>query len=325
MMLFLYGQCFAINFEKDTSYIVQFERPYNIQFNTWLNGYVFFINPSLFSVDKTQIRIAPNLSWQTGASLGLKNITLSLGFQVPGTESDPERYGKTDYFDFSGGYYPSYIGGEIYARKFAGVYSNIGANKQARIRSDVIINAYGLNIFYFSNHKKFSFRSSISLAEYQKKSSGSFVLLGNLGFKSIMGDSTIIPRTLGGNENYGDLEFLKGIQIYHFNFKPGYAYNLISKNQKWFLSPGVFIGAGLSKYNIYSKIKNTDGFSFDLDLHSKFSIGFNDPKYFWNFYFMYDSSINQFRESNSVGTHSTSFGFNLGYRFQKFIPTIEWL
>ncbi len=311
--------------QKDNNYIVQFEKPYNIQFNTWLNDYNFKINPRQLSNDGKTIAVSPNISLQSGLSFGLKYVTLAFGVQVPGTNNNEKSFGRTNYFDFGFSYYQSFFGVDIYSRSFSGAYRIVGLDTLADVRPDTKIGSYGLNLFYNFNHKKFSYRSALSLAEFQKKSSGAFLLMSNIGNRTIDADSSLIPEKNDSSENYGVLESLQYLQLWHINIRPGYAYNFCFNDGKWFISPSAFVGAGWASYQIRNLQNSISGNSFEANAHIKISTGNNHPDYFWNFFLTYDIAINTFPSNMSVANESGSFGFNIGYRFKKLIPKIKWL
>lgn len=311
--------------QKDTNYITQFERPYNIQTNTWLNDFGFFINPPRFSFSKEVLKITPNISLQTGLSLGLKYFAVAFGIQIPNTNSNEGKFGRTNYYDFSFSYYQMWGGGEIYSRSFEGAYRTRGNDTNISIRPDAKIEDHGINFFYNFNFKKFSYRSALSMAEFQKKSSGSFLIMCNTGFKSIKADSSLIPNNIDSIKNYGELTGMNFLRLWRLNFRPGYAYNFCLKGGKWFISPSAFLGLGIATYKINNKQSFQTGNTLEFNSHAKLSIGKNGDKYFWNVFITYDGSLNAFDYPNFVAFQSTSIGFNVGYRFYKLIPKIKWL
>jgi hypothetical protein len=311
--------------QKDTNYITQFERPYNIQTNTWLNNFGFYINPPRFSDSKKVIKITPNSSIQTGVSLGLKYVTVAFGVQVPRTNGNEGRFGKTNYYDFSFSYYQMWGGGEIYSRSFNGAYRTLGNDTNVLIRPDTKIEDHGVNFFYNFNYKKFSYRSALSMAEFQKKSSGSFLVLCNVGYKSTHADSSLIPNNIDSVKNYGELAGMNYLRLWRLNFRPGYAYNFCLKGGKWFISPSAFLGLGVAGYKVNSVKDFETGTSLEFDTHAKLSVGKNGHKYFWNLFVTYDGNLNAFSYPNFVAFQSTSIGINAGYRFYKLIPKIKWL
>jgi hypothetical protein len=317
--------CSSVLAQKDTNYIVQFERPYNIQTNTWLNDFGFYINPPRFSYSKEVLKLSPNISLQTGISLGLKYFTVAFGVQIPRTSGNEDKFGRTNYFDFSFSYYQMWGGGEIYSRSFVGAYRIRGNDSNVSIRPDAKIEDHGLNFFYNFNYKKFSYRSALSMAEFQKKSSGAFLIMGNAGIKSIRADSSLIPNNIDSVKNYGELTGMNFLRLWRLNFRPGYAYNFCFKGGKWFISPSAFLGLGIAAYKINNNKFNETGTSLEFDTHAKLSIGKNGNKYFWNVFVTYDGNLNAFNYPNFVAFQSTSIGVNLGYRFYKLIPKIKWL
>jgi hypothetical protein len=322
LFLSLFLNSFA---QKDSNYIVQFDRPYNIQLNSWLNKIDFFINPPRFSNASERIKLSPNMSVQTGVSLGLKHVTVAFGVQLPRTSGNERKFGRTNYYDFSFSYYQSWGGGEVYSRSFLGAYRTLGADTNLSIRPDANIQSHGLNLFYNRNFKKFSYRSALSMAEFQRKSSGSILIMFGVGYRSIKTDSSIIPANIDNKQNYGELAGMNYLRLWHLNFRPGYAYNFCFKGGTWFISPSAFLGLGLAAYKINSISLVQNGLTYELDTHAKLSFGRNGNKYFWNAFIIYDAALNSFGYPNFTAYQSTSLGLNFGYRFHKLIPKIKWL
>jgi hypothetical protein len=312
--------------QKDSNYIVQFEKPYNVQLNSWVNNFDFFINPPRFTNSQQLLKLSPNSSWQTGLSLGLKFVTIAFGVQVPYTNRDETTFGRTRFYDFSFSYYQSRSGGEVYSRSFSGIYRSTGGIDTSISKlPDANIQMHGLTLYYNFNHRKFSYRSALSMAEFQKKSSGAFLLMMNLGYRKIDSPQPLIPSDIDSVKNYGELTGMRSLSMTHLNIRPGYAYNFCLKGGTWFVSPSAFAGLGIASYHIKSTTENSNGYSPEIDAHAKLSIGRNGQKYFFNVFATYDANLNMFGYPNFVAFQSTSFGFNAGFRFHKLIPAIKWL
>lgn len=309
--------------EKDTAFISQFEKPNNIQLNTWVTDLDFSINPRLQDRDFT-VKFAPNVSGQTGFSFGLKKVTLFIGFQIPGTESDPWKYGKTKYLDFSFSYFNKKFGGEIYYRNYNGLYRDANDTTPLTIRDDARLTNYGGSFFYVFNYKKFSYRSAIGQLELQKKSAGSVVILANVNFRSLVADSSLIPKEIDSRQNFSNLQGLTDLRFYTFNIRPGYAYNFVFKKGMYFISPSIFAGAGIGNFE-YRGISGTveRGVNYDMDLRSIISAGMNHKNWFINIFVIYDTSLNIF-DNNLVSLQTTSYGLNIGYRLKSYFR-IKWL
>lgn len=305
----------------DTTYIVRFRRKYTIQLNSWITDINLMVNPRKAQRDFT-IKLEPNVKGQAGFALGFKHFTVALGFQLPGTQSNEDRFGTTKYYDFSFGYFQRKFGGELYYRYFQGMLRRQNEVAPETIRPDIYVSNGGFNFFYAANHKKFSMRSVISQQEQQLKSAGSFILLTNIQFRTLLADSSIIAPPIDNEENFNRLTGLKQLRFITFSLRPGYAYNFLSSTGRWFFSPSAYTGLGSGWYTSQSRGGFKSGIPLDFSLHSKTFAGYNHYKWFLSAFYAYDGSLNVFKNS-FVSLHTHSFGINLGYRINS-IGT-KWL
>jgi hypothetical protein len=305
----------------DTTYIKTFKRKYNVQFNSWLTDIDVLVNP--IGKDKDfGIKLQPNVKGQAGFAFGFKHFTVALGFQLPGTESDVDKRGKSQYYDFSFGYFQRKFGGEIYYRYFQGMQRGRNDFALATIRPDIYVSNGGFNFFYAANHKKFSMRSAFSQQEQQIKSAGSFLLLTNFQFRNLLADSSIIAPIIDNEPTFSDLAGLKQMRFITFSLRPGYGYNFLSKNGRWFFSPSIFLGLGSGWYTSQSNIGFKTGLPIDAALHAKIFVGYNHPEWYISAFYAHDSNLNIFK-SSFVNLDTRSVGINLGYRINS-IGT-KWL
>jgi len=305
----------------DTTYIKTFNRKYNLQFNTWLTDIDLLVNPIGKEKD-FRIKLQPNVKGQAGFAFGFKYFTLALGFQLPGTESDERRFGKSQYYDLSLGYYQRKFGGEIYYRYFQGMQRRRNDFAAETIRPDIYLSNGGFNFFYAANHKKFSMRSAFSQLEQQVKSAGSFLLLSNFQFRNLLADSSIIAHSIDNEATFSDLAGLKQMRFITFSLRPGYGYNFLSKTSRWFFSPSIFLGLGTGWYTSLSNIGFKTGLPIDMALHAKIFAGYNHPKWYLSAFYSHDSNINIFK-SSLINYDTRSIGLNIGYRINS-IGT-KWL
>lgn len=306
----------------DSNYVTQFKRQNNIQLNTWFTNVDYTIQPPDRNPDH-RIRLAPNVRGQAGVSFGLKKITLFAGFQIPGTESDPNRFGKTKYTDFSFAYYKDRYGAEIYFRNYNGLHSSLSDSLSNAIREDVQLTNFGIS-FYLTFSSKFSYRSAIAQQEQQTKSSGTFALMANANYRGMSADTGIIPKNIDNAQNYGALQGLLDLRCYVVNLRPGYAHNFVAKKGLWFFSPSAFAGIGVGNYEFRGLRGIQRGTTVDFDLHGKLSAGYNHRKVFWNVYMMYDQSYNIFSQNSLITLRTVSLGVNIGYRLNSYFG-IKWL
>ncbi len=306
----------------DTSYIKQFKRQNNIQLNTWLTHVDFTINPRIEN-NNYKLILTPNVRGQAGVSFGLKKITLFAGFQMPGTESNPNLFGRTHYTDFSFGYYKGRYGGEIYYRNYDGLYTNAFDSLPRTIRSDARLTNFGVS-FYLTFNRKFSYRSAIAQQELQTKSSGTFVIMANANYRAMSSDSSIIPKAIDTRQNFNELQGLLDMRFYAINIRPGYAHNFVAKRGKWFCSPSAFAGIGIGNYEYRGTAGIKRGNTLDFDVQGKLSAGYNNRLVFWNIYIVYDQGSNFFTNTSIIHLQTLSVGVNIGYRLNSYFG-IKWL
>ncbi len=313
--------CFGDN--TDTTCIKEFDRKYNIQSYSYITDISLLVNPFGRTRD-FGISLQPNVKGQAGLALGFQNFTVAFSVQIPGTESNELRFGKSQYFDFSFGYYKRKFGGEIYYRYFQGMFRSNNDFAAERIRPDIYVNNGGLNVFYAANHKKFSMRSAFSQQEQQIKSAGSFVLLSNFQFRSLIADSSIIPKSIDNDSIFSDLNGLEDMRFYTLSFRPGYAYNFVSTNGRWFFAPAVFAGMGTGWYTSKSNVGYKSGLPIELTFHAKVFTGYNHNKWFLSVFYAYDGNVD-FLKNSFVNLNTHTLGINLAYRLKSIGIKSKWL
>lgn len=314
------GFSFAQN-DPDTSYIIRFRRLHSVQFTTWHTNASLLVNPWIKQKDYG-VKFNPNVRGQAGFALGLKKFTVALGFQLKGTEAPEAVYGKSNYYDFSFGYFQRKFGGEIYYRYFQGMFSTPNNFTPRVIRPDIFLSTGGLNLFYAHNHHRFSMRSVIAQQEQQLHSAGSFILLTNVQFRNLKADSSIIARNIDNAEIFPQLTGLRQMRFITLSLRPGYAHNFVVGKGRWFFSPSIYAGVGTGWYTRQSSSGFKSGMPLDVTFHSKVLAGFNHQRLFVSAFYVYDGNVNLFR-SSFVNLNIHCVGLNLGYRLNGI--GIKWL
>ncbi len=307
---------------RDTNYIKQMEKAYSVSVSSWLNSWVFYIDPPFISGNKNNINFAPNLIPQLSVGLGLKNIAINAGYNLPLSLTNPKLYGQTRFFDFGVSYYKGYFGAETNLSVFSGMYQSTGANEAITIRDDSHLNALFLNLFYVANYKRFSFRSAIKTQELQCKSAGSFIAMLHSGYRLIYADTPFVSDPTNSESLLNNTERFRQITL---SVRPGYAYNFVFKQGVWFVTPALFVGGGFSNLLLGRTNQNATTLSEDVDVHAKIALGYNGPNYFCNAYASYDAALVQLQKNTSIAFNQSFIGVNIGYRFSRFIKKYPWL
>lgn len=307
--------------ERDTNYIKPMQKVYSVSLTSWLNSWVFYIDPPFISGNKNNINLAPNLIPQLGVGLGLKYASLSIAYNLPLYLINEQRYGQTRFFDIGLSYYKGYFGAETNLSLFSGMYQSTGVDQEITVRDDSHLRALFLNLYYVANHKKFSFRSAIKTQELQCKSAGSFIAMLHSGYRIIYADTPFVSDPT----NTGLLNNTQRFRQLILSLRPGYAYNFVFNKGTWFVTPALFVGGGFSNLQLGKKNQNTVTFSEDIDVHAKIALGYNGANYFFNAYASYDAALVQLQTNTAIAFNQTFIGFNVGYRFSNFSKKYAWL
>lgn len=311
--------------KRDTNYIKQHQKDYNIQTSGLLNSWIFYIDPPFISGKNQNINLAPNIVPQISLGLNLKYLSISASYNLPVFLNNEIEYGSTRFFDLAVNFYKGYLGSEINFNFFRGMHQSSKNGEAITIREDSRLMGVWLNTYYVQNFKKFSLRSAIKTQEIQQKSAGSFVVMLHTGLRALHADTPFV--SVSDNKNtYGLINNATNINTQTIALRPGYAHNFVFKNGKYFISPAFFAGAGFSNLGIKQSNNRRRTLTTDYNMHVKFSAGYNGISYFFNVYGNYDVSSMQLQKTTSIAFNQAYMGFNLGYRFSTFIKKYDkWL
>jgi hypothetical protein len=170
---------------------------------------------------------------------------------------------------------------------------------------------------YFTNHKRYSFRSAYICNYRQLKSGATWIFSANTSYNYLRNDSSFFsPASRSFYNNYGNMN---GMKVFAFSINAGGAASLVL--WRAFFVHMMFIVGPEKQWRTYNYLNesstNLSYFSLSGDL--RFSIGLN----FKRFYFISFSS-NDFAVYNSsfVGLTNKSIGggFIMGWRFNSKTP-----
>lgn len=172
---------------------------------------------------------------------------------------------------------------------------------------------------YFTNHKRYAFRSAYACNYRQLKSGATWIFSANTTYNYMRNDSSFFP--LATRQYYGDYGGMHGLKVFAASLNAGGAVSLVI--WKAFFIHLMFIVGPEQQWRTYSYLDGSTShlsyFSLSGDIRG--SIGFN----FKRFYFM-SFSRNDFAVYNSsfVGLTNKSVGggFIMGWRFNSRTPEL---
>ena len=244
------GELSSTNLKYDTTYIENISdklaiRIYNIWKNTDLKLTELKTNKYLL--------IKPNGKTNIGIGFNYKWLGLGVAFGMPLINNDDSIYGKTKRFDFQLNLYGRTMGADIYFQRYKGFYiSNPNMlvdwnKKEYPLLSDMQIIAAGASVYYFFNHKKFSYRAAFVRNEIQKKGQGSMILGFYYGLNSAYDNTGFLSQSL--KDSLSTLFDVYSFNSNSFGISFGYTFTFVIAKH-FFINLSLVPGIGGVKTNI---------------------------------------------------------------------------
>lgn len=279
------------------------------------------------SVGRSKLNYLAQASNISGIEIDYDKLSFSFGFKSTSpTGTDKIKTGSTQYFDFG-----LNVGGnrwilETAYRRYQGFYDKNTLNYDSSFKTTgvyyqdpkLVNTTFKAKFLYFTNHKKFAFKSGYSSTYRQIKSAATWVLTANAYYNTLNTDSSFFPRAV--RPYYNDYSLMRGLDVFAFSVYAGASVNLVAW-RALFINATLLIGPE-EQWRVY---KYTDGpfykplFYNSVSGDVRFSAGLNMKRFF-----MMVTSISDvcWYKSSSVGMLSkyVSGSFTLGYRFKVKAP-----
>jgi len=307
-------------FRPDSIYFRPFSHKFSVRALVGIKELSISIsNSSTLLGSASKILYKPNNGLIGGVGVSYRNILLSYYFNVPGTELDHDKFGKTNINDYQlsmttrllylSGYHRTYSG--FYVSKPNESYPNWDFSQPYPQRPDIKYVTKGVETILNLNPRRYSLNSSLKFTEQQLLSVLSPLIYANYNLFNVSADSSIIPSHLQSN-------FFNGRKLYKTSFKgwavmPGLSYNFI-KN-KWFINPIVFAGIGYMHKDLFFENNGIDKFNdYYFRMSIRLSYGYNSKNFFmgalaeWNELYLPEKNL-------MIKTENLNLMVVLGFRF----------
>ena len=270
------------------------------------------------TTEKKTLEIRPNEQVNIGFGFNYKWMGLGIAFKPPFSSNDDDVYGKTSRLDLQLNIFAKSFGIDLTAQYYKGYYVS---NPQSIIKwekreypqlEDLETVNIELSTYYFSNHKKFSYRAAFVRNEIQLKGAGS-PIFGLYYRLSAAGTNNkgIIPEEFEDIKSRFDVYGYVG---HNYGISIGYTYTFVIW-KKIFVNFTFVPGLGGQAMRIYTKEENARaGNKLAVRVLFRSAIGY-EHKYFY----LGLSNLNITNEINyedvSIFTSSTKFRIYVGKRF----------
>lgn len=279
---------------------------------------------SLKDSSKNNFKFKPTPQTRMGVGFVNKWFAIRLGFVLPTSEENEKRYGKTTSLDFQTNIFAKTFGLDLYFLNYRGFYLENPQNfipgwnssKPYPNNRNAYRSTYGANFFYIFNHRNFSQKAAFQQIEWQKKSSGTFMMGAYFNVTNVYADSAFIDLQ---HYNVPDKLDLNGVSAITGGISAGYSHNFIMWKRLLLNLTGM-VGMGYLKtsfsYNVPGK-DSGERSGLGAKISTRIALGYSREKNYFGIYYITDSyEINLSEKENFL------FRVNNVYLF--YGRRIEW-
>jgi len=243
-----------------------------------------------------------------GFGASFYRIGLSFSFEIPYT--DIPELKKHSAFNFKGGYSYRKFYAELRMQSFSGVEEVIfdpNLNTSiSKIRTDIKINQYGGNIYYFTA-RKFNYDANFKNYNIQKKSAFSpFVNVG-INYYNIKGDFLLTDTVETNSESY-----VTRLGTISFRVSPSIAGTVVYKG--FYFANMVGLGVGFTKNLLGFNKQERDYYGFMPVFEMNSTIGYANSNFFVSIVYSIESVRVKY-DNSYLGTVNSLWSIKLGKKF----------
>jgi hypothetical protein len=208
---------------------------------------------------------------------------------------------------------------ETYFRKFKGFYDkNVSAydsvNKITKyyIQPNMVNRMLMQRFMYFTNYKKYSFKSGFGCNYRQLRSAATFILGGSFSIFDLQNDSAILP--MKARAVYGDYGNMDGFTTVNLGVNGGFAATIVL----WraiFISAHFTLGPESQWRNYYLGDINRKLTYISFSGTGRGSLGINLKKFYMLFSVTNDYNLYNQRKARTFSSNSLTNNVTLGWRF----------
>lgn len=290
----------------DTMYVVGTGYKFNgkITTDSWLDVYNF----RLPSGENVMMRSDPS----TSIGLYLTYLAVSAGYDINvsklfnGVDRSRQRFRfgfNCSLFSAEFYMYKNNVGADL--KEFGGTKLNIPFN-------GINNNTWGIDAYYFFNHKRYSEAAAFNFSRVQKRSQGSFFTGFSIYTQQLDFDFSILPHDLLDRlpDYWNDHRYR--VDTHNYAIRAGYGYNWVFA-PKWVLGVSESPIVGVRKGYVNSDIEKV---SFSLYNRMKLAVVWNSGRWFAGIVGKFDAAIVNNRRTTYIGgvlSAEAAFGcrFNL--------------
>ncbi len=207
----------------------------------------------------------------------------------------------------------------FYDRNTAAYDTNFKQTGQYNYQPNYLNTLGRTKFMYFTNHRRYSFKSAYSCNYRQLKSSASWIFSANSHYNLIRNDSSFFAPV--SQAFYGDYAKMNRLSVYAISMNAGAAVNIVF--WRAFFAHAMFIVGPEQQWRTYSYLDgpNTKLSYLSLSGDLRFSIGLNFKRFYFLIFSRNDFALYNSSFVNLTG-RSIGGGYILGWRFNTKTPEL---
>lgn len=177
--------------------------------------------------------------------------------------------------------------------------------------SGVTLEAYGVDMYYFFNNRKYSQGAAYSYSKYQKKSAGSFIGGLTISRQNVKIDFNQLPEEIID-------ELPSDKRSYHINYNDycvmlGYGYNWVFR-KNWLFNVTAIPCVGFNHSLNDSDGQDAERDLFSFNVKAKLALVYNHNRFFYSINGKYDGHFYKSSKYRFINSY-TNLSFVAGFRF----------
>lgn len=287
----------------DSLYVVGSGTKFNVKLTTdsWLNYINFRIPP------KSTVEMISDPA--TSAGVYLTYLAVSVGYDINVSKLFGGSSHSRQRYDF--GFNCSLFSTELYWEKndVGTRLTRFGDDKDLDLDFNGIdMTSWGIDFYYFFNHKKYSQAAAFAFSKIQRRSQGSFYAGFSIYSQNFDIDFSSLPQVMLDQLPMWWDNYHYRVQTHNYGVRVGYGYNWIFA-PRWCLGVNISPVIGIRKGFVNSETENV---SFSVYNHFKLSVVWNKGRWFAGLVGSVDSALISERETTFIGSNisaSTAIGY----------------
>ncbi len=282
----------------------------------YLSLYYKYNNIGIIDTTGRTLKYMPNVKLSFGPGFGCKWFGIELSVFSFGNQNE-DIYGKTQKIDIQSHIYLKRFITDFVYQEYKGFYLDTMLRKfkdtvinthQTYLKPDLSQQSIGGSIMYFTNFRNFSFKSTFSQTEFQKKSAGTWAFGLSFHYLTINSKTGIIHDSI---KKYIDpSSYYKNITSFNAGVIGGYFQTFTLK--RWYTTVSMLIGleGKGGNYTLEDDVVKKDTNYFSSRLQIRLGTGYNTKHFYFGIYAIGDGYLfnNSFQQYGTIRVY-------LGYRF----------